>query len=59
MIKLYEDLNPDIVATSLKAGKHGYLKKSHAKAAGVKFVDIDHGLCDIKTTKIIELLGLD
>lgn len=57
--KFYSELRPDIVATCMKAGKHGHLKKLHAKAVGAKFVDIDHGIYDKSTTKTIEILELE
>lgn len=55
--EFYLDLKPDVVVTSVKAGKFGLLKKKQAEASGAKFVDIDHGIYDKKTTKIIKLLG--
>ena len=54
--RIYFDLKPDMVATCVKAGRYGYLKKKGAEAVGAKFVDINHGIYDKKTTKIIELL---
>ncbi|MDP1710106.1 MAG: adenylyltransferase/cytidyltransferase family protein, partial [bacterium] len=52
--EIYDKLRPDIVATSINAGKHGYLKKQAAEHIGAKFVDIDHTFSDINTTKILE-----
>jgi rfaE bifunctional protein nucleotidyltransferase chain/domain len=56
---LYTGLKPDIIATCVKAGKYGSLKRKHAQEAGIKFLDVDRGFYDKSTTKIIELLGLD
>lgn len=56
---LYQKLNPDFLATSVRAGKCGKVKRKQAKRAGVEFVDIDHGIYDKGTTRIIEKLGLD
>jgi D-beta-D-heptose 7-phosphate kinase/D-beta-D-heptose 1-phosphate adenosyltransferase len=58
-LELYKDLNPDIVATSIKAGRHGQIKKDSAKKIGAKFVDINHGIYDKGTTKTMEILGLE
>jgi D-beta-D-heptose 7-phosphate kinase/D-beta-D-heptose 1-phosphate adenosyltransferase len=52
--EIYEKLRPDVVATSVNAGKHGYLKKQATEHIGAKFVDIDHTFSDISTTKILE-----
>lgn len=57
--EFYLKLKPDIVATCVKAGKHGYLKKMHAEAAGAKFVDIKHSLYDKNTSKVAKILGLE
>lgn len=54
--RFYLELKPDIVATCVKAGKHGAFKKKLAEKAGAKFVDIDHGFYGTTTSKIIELL---
>lgn len=57
--KMYMELKPDIVATSVRAGKHGQLKKEQAKAAGAKFVDINHAFYKQRTSRVIKILGLD
>jgi len=35
------------------------MKRKQAEKVGAKFVDIKHGLYDMRTTKIIEILGLE
>lgn len=54
--QFYLDLKPDVVATSIRAGRHSLIKKKHAETAGAKFVDINYGIYDKRTSKIIELL---
>lgn len=58
-IMLYKKLEPDLLTTSIRAGKHGALKRYQAEAAKIDFVDIDHGIYDKRTSKTIELLGLE
>ena len=58
-VRYYEKLRPDIVATCVKAGKYGDLKRRQAEAVGIKFVDIKNSLYDIGTSKIIKILGLE
>ena len=40
-VELYQTLNPNVVATCVKAGPHGPLKRQHAKDLGIAFIDID------------------
>jgi D-beta-D-heptose 7-phosphate kinase/D-beta-D-heptose 1-phosphate adenosyltransferase len=54
--QIYAELGPDIIATCVKAGKYRRLKEKHARAAGAKFVDVDHGIYDVSATNIIEKL---
>ena len=54
--KLHLSLKADVIATCVRAGKHGHFKKKHAEAVGAKFVDIKHNSYDISTSKIIERL---
>ena len=56
---IYKKLNPDIVATSLKAGRFGKVRKRQAKKAGIKFVDINHAFYDKGTTKLLKIFGLE
>lgn len=53
--QLYLEIKPDIVATCIKAGKHGLLKKQHAYVVKAKFIDID-SIYELNTTKVLELL---
>jgi len=55
-LKLYSDLKPTMIATSLKAGQHGLLKKKQAKKAGIKFKDINQGIYDKRISKLIQSL---
>ena len=57
--RIYLKLRPDIVATCMKAGKYGDLKKQHAKLVSARFIDIKCALYDKNTTKTIKILGLD
>ncbi len=56
--EIYKRLAPDIVASCLKAGKHGHLKKKQAEDVGAKFVDINL-IYDIHTTNILKIFGLE
>lgn len=50
---LYKKLKPNIIATCVKAGKHGFLKKRDAEKTGILFKDIRSKYLDVSTTKII------
>ncbi|MBA2651056.1 MAG: hypothetical protein H0U73_02105 [Tatlockia sp.] len=39
--QIYQKLKPDIVATNVKAGKYGVIKRSRAKRSNIKFEDIE------------------
>lgn len=56
---IYEPLQPDIVATSLRAGKYGEMKMQQANQIGAEFVDINKDIYENRTSKIVEILGLD
>lgn len=57
--KIYRTLKPDIVATSIKAGKYGSLKKKQALKVGATFVDIKKGLYKKRTSYILKHLELE
>lgn len=58
-LEKYKILKPDIIASTLKAGKFGEQKKRQAEKARVKFVDIDQGIYDKNTSKTLKILGLE
>lgn len=58
-LSFYKNLNPDIVATSKKAGKYGSAKEDHARKANIKFFDIKYDDKAKSTTKTMEILGLE
>lgn len=55
----YIKLRPNIVASSLKAGNFGLLKKQQAEKVGAEFADISNYIHRVNTSKIIKLLGLE
>lgn len=52
---LYQQLQVDVIATCVNAGRYGPLKKSHAQNAGIEFIDIPERY-DLNTSRVIELL---
>jgi rfaE bifunctional protein nucleotidyltransferase chain/domain len=52
---LYRELQIDVLATCVDAGKYGPLKKSHALHAGIEFIDIPERY-ERNTSRVIELL---
>lgn len=55
--KIYYQLRPDIVATCVRAGKHGSLKRSDTLAIGAKFVNINHPYSGLHASDMIKLLA--
>lgn len=57
--QLYKEINPNIVASSLKAGKFGLYKKKKAEKLGIKFVDLSKKIYSKNTSKVINILGIN
>ncbi len=58
-IKIYKEINPNIVASSLKAGKYGVYKKEKAEKLDIKFVDLSKKIYSNNTSKVISILGIN
>ncbi len=58
-IKIYKQINPNVVASSLKAGKYGLYKKTIAESLGIKFVDLSKKIYSKNTSKVISILGIN
>lgn len=52
---IYRQLQVDLVATCVKAGKHGHLKQQHAAQVSAEFVDIDSAYAN-NTTAVLNQL---
>ena len=52
---IYQQLQADILATCVEAGKFGLIKKAHANQASMEFVNIPE-IYELNTSKVIALL---
>lgn len=56
-LKIYRKLNPNLIASSLKAGKFGDMRKEKSEEINAKFVDLSDYLHPFNTTKIYKILN--
>ena len=56
---IYKKLKPDVLATSVKAGRFAELRRKQAEEIGMKFVDVSGYIHKTNTSKTLRLLGLE